>query len=74
VPQCPIAGGANGVIAVKRLTPKDRFLKKEVWEPNSGGFGINKWGRGAVGMRIEAPPLHWGGEPLLRKKSILGLK
>jgi len=28
---------------------RDRFLEKEVWEPNSGGFRISKWGTSAVG-------------------------
>jgi len=26
----------------------DRFLRKEVWEPNSGGSRISKWGRDEV--------------------------
>jgi len=47
----------------------DRFLRKEVWEPNSGAPGLaREGGRRAVGARIEAPnaPKGWGvgGAPL----------
>ena len=61
------------------------FPKKEVWEPNSGGSRISKWGykvpkalRGVgcgEGVSPSPPPPHWGGiwggGCLPRKKNLI---
>jgi len=51
----------HSIVYIVHSLVRDRFLEKEVWEPNSRGSRISKWGtRRRMGCGQGCPPPHWG--------------